>query len=221
MDGLKPVQHRLTDRDRAAVDFTAAHRAVRLDDLSLLLAALAGRGHLPLGARTTRDVVARWRALGLVQLRPYPGQGPGVVVPLRRATTVCCLPPPRPLSWTETPHTLTTSAVATRYLAHRGGTWVSEIRLRMQSWPFQHLADGEWTPVDGKPPVAVEVERSGKAGARWAHIAHDLLGRYQEVHYWLSAVTAPAWKRWASENLIPDDRARILTYELERQGVAR
>ena len=221
MDRPSPMWHRVTDRDRAAVDFTAALRAVRLDDLSVLLAALAGRGHLPLGARTTRDVVARWQALELVQLQPYPGQGPAVVLPLRRATSLCCLPRPRPLSWTETPHTLTTSAVAARYLAHRGGCWVAEIRLRMQLWPKEHLPDGEWVPSGSESPVAVEIERSGKAAARWAYIANDLLSRYREVHYWLSEATAPAWHRWAAENLIPEDRARIVTYEIQSHGVAR
>jgi hypothetical protein len=221
-DQFSPSRHRLTDRDRAAIDFTAAVRAVRLDDVSLLLAALSGRGYLPLGARTTRDVVARWQALGLVKLVPYPGQGPAVVLPLRTATSLCCLPRPRPLSWTETPHTLTTAAVAVRYLAYHGGRWVSESRLRMQLWPKEHLPDGEWIPSAAESsPVAVEVERSGKAGARWGYIANDLLSRYREVHYWLSAATEPAWKRWASENLIPDDRTRIVTYNLVHRGVAR
>lgn len=215
------LEHRLTDRDRLAVDFTAAVRGVRLDDLSVLLAGLAGRGHIPLGSRTTRDVVARWRALGLVDLEPYPGEGPSVVVPTPRATSLCRLPRARALSWTETPHTLTTSAVAARYVAHRGGTWTSEIRLRMRKWPCAHLADGEWDPGAGARPVAIEVERNSKAGSRWTHIAYDLLGQYEEVHYWLSATTAPAWHRWASQGLIPADRARIVTYELEAHGVTR
>lgn len=91
----------------------------------------------------------------------------------------------------------------------------------MQLWPKEHLPDGEWVPADDSHSVAVEIERNGKSGTRWAFIAQDLLSRYREVHYWLSAPTAPAWHRWAAENLIPEDRARIVTYEIERHGVAR
>ena len=85
-DQLTPIRHRLTSRDRTALDVVAALRAVRLDDVALLLAGLAGRPKIALGARTTRDVVARWQALGYVRLTPYPGSGPAIVMPLAKAT---------------------------------------------------------------------------------------------------------------------------------------
>ena len=213
--------HRLTPRDRVALDLVAALHAIRLDDTGVLLAGLAGRGGSPLGARTTRDVVARWRALDLVRLEPYPGQGPAILVPTGRATSLGRLPRPRSLSWVETPHTLTTAAVAALYVARAGGTWLPESRLRARTMPGQHLPDGVWQSPGSGGPVAVEVERTGKAGARWEGIAFDLLSRFQTVHYWLSENTAPAWKRWADERLIEGDRARIRTYGLEAYGVDR
>ena len=215
---LTLVRHRLTRRDRAALELTTALRAVRLDDVGVLLAALAGRQR-PLGARTTRDVVARWRAMGLVRLEPYPGPGPAMVLPLRTATNLCRLPPPRPLSWVETPHTLATSAVAARYLAKAGGTWVAESRLRMRATQGEHLPDGLWQPTSaGVPTVAVEVERSGKAGARWEHIAYDLLSRHQTVHYWLRPRRRRLGFGGRRSVFIAEDRARIITYELKPSG---
>jgi hypothetical protein len=92
----------------------------------------------------------------------------------------------------------------------------------MLTEPGQHLPDGIWKPgATGAPPIAIEVERSGKVATRWNSIASDLLSRYQHVHYWLSTTTSPAWVRWATENLIAEDRARIVTYELEARGVNR
>lgn len=216
-----PTTHRLTDRDRAALGYVAALRAVRLDDVGLLLAALAGRGTQALGARTTRDVVARWQALGLATTEPYPGQGPAIVLPTPRGAALAHLGRPKPPSWTDTPHTLTTAAVAARYLAGAGGAWQSETWLRVGHPKGEHLPDGLWLPPGNVASVAVEVERNGKAADRWASIAANVLGQYRVVHYWLSASTQPAWQRWAGENLTQLDANRIKVYGIEAQGVAR
>ena len=215
-----PTTHRLTERDRDALATVAALRAVRLDDVALLLAALAGRGARPLGMRTTRDIVARWQALGLTRTEPYPGQGPAIVLPTPRGAALAHLGRPKPPSWTDLPHTLTTAAVAMRYLA-AGGSWQAETWLRLGLPKGDHLPDGVWLPVGNVPPVAIEVERNAKAGERWASIAANLLGQYQVVHYWLSATTMPAWQRWALENLTQRDHTRIKIYGIEAQQVAR
>lgn len=216
-----PTHHRLTDRDRTALAYVAALRAVRLDDVGLLLAALAGRGTASLGARTTRDIVARWQTLGLATTEPYPGQGPAIVLPTARGAALAHLGRPKPPSWTDTPHTLTTAAVAVHYLSAGGGAWQAETWLRVALPKGEHLPDGVWVAPGNVAPVAIEVERSGKAADRWASIAANLLGRYQVVHYWLSAPTLTAWQRWAATNLIPADQQRIQTYELAARGLAR
>ena len=82
--------------------------------------------------------------------------------------------------------------MAVRYLAHLEGDWVAESRLRMQTLVGEHLPDGLWRSAKaGSQPVAVEVERNAKAGARWGRIIYDLLSRYHQLHYWLSGNTAP------------------------------
>lgn len=212
---------RLTERDRAALTYVTALRAVRLDDLAVLLAALAGRGGNALGPRTTRDVVARWRTLGLATVDPYPGQGPGVVLPTARAAAITRQARPKPPSWTDTPHTLTTAAVAARYLAHAGGSWRAETLLRASLPKGEHLPDGVWQPLNGAAVVPVEVERNGKAADRWASIAAHLLSRYATTHYWLTENTRPAWERWAGQNLTAADQGRIHVYSIDAQGVGR
>lgn len=212
---------RMTDRDRQALRLVAELRAVRRDDVGVMLATLAGRGAHRLGPRTTRDVIARWTSQGLVVTEPYPGQGPAVVLPTPRTAALAHLGRPKPPSWTDTPHTLTTAAVAGFYLARLGGEWQSELRLRGILPRTEHLPDGVWHPPADAPPVAVEVERNGKSAERWAAIAGQLLSNYHRVDYWLSPETLPVWQRWASENLPEAARARVGVYSIEQNGLAR
>lgn len=216
--GGGPVAIRITERDRQAVARIVEAQLIRLDDLGGLLAGLAG-SPTPIGLRTTRDVVRRWVTLGLVEVQRCPVGGPGMVSPTPYGARWVGLPAPRPVAWTEIPHTLTVSAVMAGYLrTPTWAAWESESALRRTLPDGQHRPDGIAVTSSGAR-YAVEVERNAKCAQRWSAITADLLAHHVGAHYWTTEPVGRAFGQWVATYLPPEMASRVQIYALA--GAAR
>lgn len=202
---------RLTARDYRALATVSALRAIRLDDLAAILG-YQGGGAQPVGERTARGIVARWRHLGYATLSPNPRGGLGIVTATRQGADTAGngrLPVGSP-AWRDLPHTLTTAAVAAGYIV-AGCDWTSDDELRLTAGG-EHRPDGIATY--NRRQMAVEVERTAKSAQRWRDLAADTLTRYREVAYWATPPVSAALRRWVAEEL-PEVQARaIRVYDL-------
>lgn len=197
---------RLTDRDRQSLLAVAQLRAIRLDDLAVLL----GSGK-PIASRTTREVAARWVQCGLAQTHRI-GVGPSVVTLSAYGARLAGVPSDWPQgmpSWSTIPHTLTTAAVSVRYR-------VSDQVAGQWQRPAQRV--GHHTPdgliVGATATCAVEIELNRKSGERWTTIVNQLLDDYGLAHYWTTKPVAASFGAWVAASLPDADARRITVYPL-------
>lgn len=220
----------LNYRDNKALQVLAELRAARLDDLAKLLAFLGeDQEKQRLGERTTRGIVARWQALGLVSTHTNPRGGLAIVAvekggcryaeaQLRASReTFCCdamalptgLPP-----WRDLPHDLTVGAVAVELVARRDCTWLGETTTRANLPPGTHRPDGVAITASGAT-VAVEIERHTKSRKRWRENVGQLLAHCDRAVYFCPENVAHSLGSWLSDNLVAGDLRRVVVTGLE------
>lgn len=198
---------RITERDKAAIRFVAEVGAVRLDDLAALLSYLGGR-RTPIGARTARGIVTRWRDAGFTEHhRVFHGQ-PSILVATRKGARLTAQPQKLRVGLpavSELTHDLTTAAVAITYRCHER-QWTGERLLAVTSTE-EHRPDG--LSVQGDTKIAVEVERTVKSRKRYETILPALLSSYDRVDYWVTEDTNKAVRDAIHEYLTAAERDRI------------
>lgn len=158
---------RLTPRDLDAIRWLVEQRAATVTQVGQLLAQISGSS---ISERRTRQVVARWVQLGLVERKQVWHHEPAVVMPTTQAAKMCGIDRWRPAAIGILRHTLTASQV--RLIAAPVGgtrTWIPESHLRRGATRHEHVADGGWIEPDGSS-VAVEVELS-QHGKKRVHAA--------------------------------------------------
>ena len=204
---------RLTERDKAALQFVADVGAVRQDDLTILLGLYSAHGSV--GARTGRAVVARWVRAGLASSEQILSGVPSIVEVTAPGQIFLGLKPRRGgVPWMQLPHTLTASALGIGFL-RAGQTFIGERALERQpgGWqPGQHRPDGMLRLPEGR--VAIEVECTTKSRHRWEDIVPDLLQHYDAVQYWTTPEVARALQQWAQGSLTEGDRSRLIIRDL-------
>jgi hypothetical protein len=186
-------QQRVRPRDLAALEWLADMRAVTAPDLAVLLGRLAGG---PALARPgVRNVLARWRRLGLVDVRHVLVGEPVIVTLTSAGGRLAGRDRVFPVAPSLLAHTCAVSR-ARLWLeainADRGPSWRSEAELRAElttgrSWragDVRSVPDGELSLADGSVG-AVEVELSPKSTERTARTMHARIsaGRYARVIY--------------------------------------
>ncbi len=219
---------RLTERDLVALSHLAELRAARLDDVARLLGHLGPR-KFPVGERTARDIVARWRALGLAAFHPNPRGGLGIVTIERAGLralgpgarggdtfVVSELPTGLP-AWRDIPHDLSVAAVAAQLICDHGCQWVGETTARSALPAGAHRPDGVATTQDGQR-VAIEVERHTKSGKRWRENITGLLTTWDLAAYYAAPTVVGALSQWLPNNLTPTDLARVRVIRLGEAG---
>lgn len=196
---------RVGPRDLAALAWMVDMRAIREDDLAVLLARLGGREQVTTGAAV--QVVRRWQALGLATAQRIVVGQPRVVVPTSDAAELLGLSGRvAPPAWTQVTHTITVARVRLMLEAAYGeqlAEWHSERGLRAEAAERRggvqagsglgraHLPDGVVVLAD-EHRVAVEVELAPKTGARIASIVKELRSslRWDAARYFVSSAAS-------------------------------
>jgi hypothetical protein len=206
---------RLTERDLEAIRWLVEQRAATIAQVGRLLAQIS---RAAISDRRTRQVVARWIQLGLVERRQVWHHEPAIVMPTTQAAKMCGIDRWRPVAIGILRHTLTASEV--RLIAAPVGgsrTWIPESHLRRGATRHEHVADGGWTEPDGSS-VAVEVELS-QHGKKRVHAAiRALLSAYVEgTPRWTSVLylCSPSTIRQVEmvrNELSPSDQPRVAVH---------
>lgn len=188
----------LTPRDLAALRFIAEMRAVREDDLGVLLGRLAQRPVTTLRPEGTRTLLKRWTRQGLVMARRVLSGHPRVIELTPEGARVARMTV-SPVAWVRMEHTM---AVARCRLLlegrNPGAVWTTErelIEQRLAEFPLEgrngrkipHLPDGLLTLPGAERPRAIEVELSRKMPRDVQRIMADLAEspRYGGVSYYV------------------------------------
>lgn len=216
---------RLTQRDYEALGCLTNLRVVRLDDLACLLAHIAGNP-LPLGIRTTRDVVNRWVDCGYANTHRNPRGGLCLVtVTLVGARLTSPFPtstqeqpgvsqqPVGLPAWRDIPHDVTVAAVAVWLVSTKRCQWRGVASVREQLPAGAHLSDGAVVTQSGHR-MALEVERHAKSRMRWRENLASLLDQWDQTLYFAPLSVQRSLTVWLNTNLPPQEVARVHVFAL-------
>jgi hypothetical protein len=179
---------RFTGRDVAALTWLTNMRAIGEQDLSVLLARLAGRPGTALGVHATRDVVDRWRRAGVAERRRvFARSQPYIWVTFDGARLAAGVDHWNEPTWSALPHLGAVARARLWLEAMRGWEvteWVSEREWRIANDRLiklggAHVPDGELLTADGARR-AVEVELSDKGRTRTREIVGKVADRWPD-----------------------------------------
>lgn len=218
---------RWTERDFVALRWIGEQYAVRLDHLQRILGRQASQGtHEPgiLGIETTRKLVQRWRAAGLVEHAVLERAQPGWVWLTRRGLEHLELAyqgwEPRMQGLR---HLYALNHARLWVETHQAGAiWRGERQLRHEQGYVRRATIAEHRPdaeVEiGVQRVAIEVELSDKVSGRLAAILYGLARSYAGIWYFCPPTTQGVLERAIAELNPPAIRQKFSIVPLRLEG---
>jgi hypothetical protein len=201
-----------TERDAKVLRWVGEQYAVRGDLLAHLLRREGqDEADEPLGPRSTRRVVQRWRQAGLVQAEPFFRDRPAMVwlTYTGMASAGLSYRPTAP-SLATVAHRHAVGVVRAAVEAAGEVEWLPERELR-EGKRGRDAALPDGVVLAGGRRTAIEVELTPKTLARTLEVIRTLLAEYDDVVYFATPSAARVVER-AVERLKAGDRVRVRAY---------